>query len=365
MLNSRKENILKNWYVALLTLVVVITIADLGAAAPWKFAVFCDSRGEMMGMQGSDSGVRVAVLAPIAKAVVADGVDLVLFPGDEVNGSALCGSMATQLKKWQQTMAPIYAAHIPIYSFRGNHENQQQDPVKIWDDVFPDLPKNGPKGQEDLTYSVTHNNALFIGFDQYVGRSKTYNVGKYDSKINYGVVNPWVIQQIEQTKAPWVFVFGHEMAFITHHTDCMANAPAERDALWDALGAKGGCYFCGHDHMYVRRTAPDSAGHPVLEFILGCAGAPPYPLDHEQANAQYDRHVVPTDLFVNAARNKGKNENTHGEKHYFGYLLITVDGSKATGEWKAFTNFDEVHWTSPATPKFDTLDTFTLTATKE
>jgi len=352
---------MKNYRVIALAL-FVLCLGGLAMAAPWKFAVLCDSRGAETGVQGSDTGVRTSVLGPMATAMAADGVDLVLFPGDEANGGPSCGKLVDQLKKWKETMAPLYEKHIPIYSFRGNHEEGQDFPpgsaVAAWDAVFPELPQNGPKGQKGLTYKVEHGNALFIGFDQYVGRAATYNSGRYDSTTNTGAVHPWVLQQINAATADWVFAFGHEPAFIATHRDCLANAPAERDALWDALGAKNGIYFSGHDHLYVRRTAPDRAGHAVTECIVGCAGAPFYPLSGEALNADYDRHVVPTDQFVNAAH--GGTKNTNDYPQYYGYLLITVDGNTLTGEWKAFVNYDYKNWKAPEKPEFKTLDTFTL-----
>jgi len=343
--------------VAMLGLLLITS--SLVWAKPWSVAVFCDSRGVGTGEEGSTQGVRSSVLRAIAADACREHVALVVFPGDQVNGSAKYGTLAEQLLAWKTAMAPLYHAHIPIYSFRGNHENQQEAPVKVWDAIFPDLPKNGPKGQEDLTYSVRFQNAEFIGFDQYVGRSATFDTGKYDDAVNTGIVSPWVLAQITNAPTPWVFVFGHEPAFIAHHTDCLANAPAERDALWEALGARNGVYFCGHDHLYVRRTAPDSHGHPVTELIVGCAGAPNYPYDHEALNTRYDQHVAPTAQFVNATPTR-EMPNTNGSPFYFGYLIITVDGNTATGRWKAFINYDYAHWDAPPHPVFRVLDSFVL-----
>lgn len=344
-----------------LVIALIIITSCAATAAPWKFAVFCDSRGEGTGVQGSEMGVRTSVLESIAKAVAKEHVDCVIFPGDQANGSARMGTIQAQLTRWKKAMSPIYNANIPVYGFRGNHENQQKDPVGAWDSIFPNLPKNGPKGQQELTYYVDHNNARFIGFDPYAGRSATYNSRKYDSRINHGIVHPWVLDKIRNAPQPWVFVFSHETAFIGHHTDCMANAPAERDALWDALGKRHGVYMCGHDHMYVRHTAPDSAGNQVLELVVGTAGAPFYPLDRADQNARYDKGIVPKVLFVNAASHKRANKNTNAYPPEFGYLVVTVNGKKAVGEWKGFVNYDYSHWAAPANPVFKTLDRFELT----
>ena len=356
-----------------LVLVVVVVVGwsswTAATADPWKFAVVCDSRGELSGGKGSTEGVRASVLGPIAAAIAAEGIDLVVFPGDEVAGIArpVNGSFKTQLTRWRAIMAPLYAAHIPVYAVRGNHDTGREDPtvgasVNLWRKLMADLPQGGPPGEEGLTYRVDHQNATFIGFDAYVHRSPKFNRSKYDGAVNYGLINEWVISQIRETPAPWVFVFGHETAFIENHTDCLANAPRERDALWDALGAKHGVYLCGHDHMYVRSHAPDANGNEIIELIVGSGGAGFYPRDEkrEAMNETLDRHVRPALDFVNGKVEHGVNTNTDHRPPAFGYLVITVDGNQATGEWKAFANYDAVHWCAPATPKFETWDTFTL-----
>jgi hypothetical protein len=259
--------------------------------------------------------------------------------------------------------------------------------LAAWRAAFPDLPQNGPAGEEGLTYSVDFENACFIAADQFVGKKKGFNTKVYDSAINSGMISPWVLARVKDSKARWVFVFGHEAAFVGHHPDCVANVPEERDALFDALGEKGGAYFAGHDHMYVRQVVPDRSGRPVLTMVVGDAGAPPQFYDNLGLNAEIGRKVVPQNFFLNAkpdageaakadddAAKKGvpvvpakgpKVENTNGLPMYFGYVLVTVDGDKISGEWRAFTNYDTKTATGPAAPeqpKFETFDRFTWPA---
>jgi DNA repair exonuclease SbcCD nuclease subunit len=257
-------------------------------------------------------------------------------------------------------MAPLYGAGIPVYLTRGNHELAQPDSIATWTNFFAELPRNGPDGQKGLTYKVETNNACFIGFDQYAGRSATFDKTKYDNAVNRGMVSPWVFGQIRSTARRWVFVFGHEAAFIGHSTDCLANAPGERDELWDALGERGGVYLCGHDHLYVRCEAPDAKNNPVLELVVGDGGAPSNPYDKAALNGKYDRQVVPTDRFVNA---KGEPDgNTGHHAMYFGYALVTVYPDRLEGEWWALTNYDTGNLATsipPAKARFEKLDSFT------
>ncbi len=346
-----------------LSILAIVALEQSAKATPWTFAFFCDSRTDV-GEGGGRNGVNMVSVHAIATDVAQEKASLVIFPGDLVNGGPAFGPLDKQLATWKEAMAPIYDAGIPVYPCRGNHELKQDMlrrgiSVSAWRAAFPLLPKNGPPGQEGLTYSVEYANASFIACDDFIGIKPTYDRKRYDSTVNSGMISPWVFQQINASKKQWVFAFGHESAFIGHHLDCLANFPEERDSLWDALGAKGGVYLSGHDHMYLRHTAPDSANRPVLELVDGCAGATPYEYDNQALNAGYDRHVVPVNQFVNA---KPSNfPNTHNLPMYFGYLLVTVDGAKITGKWRAFTNYDTNTFSGPIPPeqpRFETLDTF-------
>jgi hypothetical protein len=360
------------------------------AGAPWKFAVMGD--GRTGGENGNTSGVNEPTVHAIAEDARRNGVKLILFPGDLVNGSSKYGTLAQQFAVWKRAMAPLIDAKIPLYVVRGNHDvaAAQDNPpgtnLAMWREAFSNLPQNGPADQKGLSYSVEFDNACFIAADEFVGKKPGFDAKLYDSNVNAGMVHPWVIEQIHATKAPWVFVFGHTAAFIGHHKDCLANVPEERDDLWDALGARGGVYFGGHDHMYVRQVAPDRKGRPVLTAVIGDAGASPQYYDNSGLNAEIGRKVVPKTYFLNAkpdtgertatekaeeAKAKGaasfgpKVENTNGLPMYFGYLLITVDGPKISGEWRAFVNYDAKTMTPPPAgeaPKFEVLDRFTWTA---
>jgi hypothetical protein len=353
--------------VCCLAVVAVLLCGTSLRAETWKFAVTSDVRTDTPAQKGGAFGVNTSVLGPIAKDIAGQKVDLVLFPGDLALGNPLCGTFQQQLGQWKKTMAPLYDAKIPVLVVRGNHETNvkaSQHLIEDWKAIVPLGPDNGPEGQKGLTYSVDHKNARFVGFDQYVGRSKTFDKKKYDDSVNSGVIHPWVIDQISSAPSAWVFAFGHEMAWTEAHSDCLANAPAERDALWDALGAKHGVYFCGHDHIYARRTAPDSNGNPVTEIVVGCGGAPEYYPTKSDLNASIDKHVVPTVQFINAGLDKSnvylEGHNTDCLPPYFGYLLITIDGDTAKGEWRAFVNYEDKDKTAPAVPEFKTLNTFTL-----
>ena len=131
------------------------------AEAPWSFIVTGDSRDGV-------NGVNTVILGELAGQIVNHSVDFVLFPGDLVTGSADPAVLQSQLTTWRNTMQPVYDASIGVYPVRGNHD---EGSLLAWNNVFSGpyaLPANGPAGEENLTYSVTHKNALILGLDQYV-----------------------------------------------------------------------------------------------------------------------------------------------------------------------------------------------------
>ncbi len=226
------------------------------AQASWRFVTLGDS-------QGYDNGVNQVILGEIASEVVDQEVDCVLFNGDLVWASRY-NQFESELITWRQTMKPVYDANIPIYPCRGNHESWGS--VEAWLNVFSDLPANGPVGEEHMTYSVTHRNALIVALDTQLERHR--------------VNQNWLDAQLAGNTVPHVFVFGHEPAFSAFHRDCLDDYPADRDALWDSIKNAGGrTYFSGHDHFFDHAHVDDGDGNrdnDVHQFICGTGGAPFY-----------------------------------------------------------------------------------------
>ncbi len=70
---------------------------DAGPA--WRFAVFADNQGTVAEDEPQDQ-----ILGTIASAVLADGVDLVIYPGDLVSGTSVPESLEAQLLAWRDIM---------------------------------------------------------------------------------------------------------------------------------------------------------------------------------------------------------------------------------------------------------------------
>jgi hypothetical protein len=205
-------------------------------------------------------------------------------------------------------MQPVYDAGIGVYVVRGNHDVGEPAGVTAWNKVFKgefSLPDNGPAGEKNLTYSVTHKNALIISLDQYIKHRR--------------VNQAWLDTQFAANTRLHIFVLGHEPAFKALHEDCLDDYPAERDVFWGSIEKAGGrTYFCGHDHFY-NHARVDNDGDPsndIHQYIVGTAGAPLYDWlgNYDGDNSNYTV------------------ENIYHAKEY-GYCLVEIDGLDVTLSW--------------------------------
>ncbi len=297
----KRRNAIK---LSFLLCILLSTVLLTGASKPkWSFIVMGDSRNN-----GGGNGVNTVILSELAGEVIKNRVDFVLFPGDLVNGYVDQTALEGQLNAWRSVMQPVYDAGIDVYVVRGNHDVGNPAGVTAWNNVFKGkygLPNNGPSGEKNLTYSVTHKNALIVALDQYVKLRR--------------VNQTWLDSQLASNTEPHIFVFGHEPAFATAHEDCLGSYPAERNAFWASIENAGGrTYFCGHDHIYNHARADDDGNlaNDIHQYIVGTAGAPLYDWSGSYGGDN-DGYTL---------------QNVHYAKE-LGYVLIKISGPKVTMRW--------------------------------
>ncbi|MDY7010258.1 MAG: metallophosphoesterase [Planctomycetota bacterium] len=254
--------------------------------------------------RGDDNGVNTTILSEIAAEIINQNAEFVIFTGDLINGNTSSQVvMESQFTTWRNTMQPVYDAGIGVHICRGNHDD---DNVAVWNNIFGDLPDNGPAGEINMTYSVTHKNAFVVALDQYV--------------TPHRVNQTWLDAQLAANTNPHIFAFAHETAFHVYHTGGQETYPAERDAFWNSIaGAGGRTYFCGNDHFYNHAHVDDGDGNPdndVHQLVVATAGAPLYDWDGE-----YDGNNTTFTL-----------ENVFHAKQY-GYVLFEIDGLDVTTTW--------------------------------
>lgn len=302
----------------------------VGAACPaqsrWRFIVTCDSRGSF------GAYVNEKILAEIAREVVRQAPDFLLYPGDLVYGARLAPSLfENNLWTWVRTMQPVYDAGIPVYVCRGNHEvgdmwdaepNQPPNPKDNYslrwlhvfgNDDYPQqkLPDNGPADARYMSYSVVHENALIVAVDQY---------GGMNHHLVHQVDQEWLDSVLRSNRMPHVFVFGHEPAFRMVHPDCLDDYPARRDRFWRSLQAAGvRMYFCGHDHFFNHAQVDDDDGNPdndVHQLDVATAGAPGYTWYPPYAGDNSYFNPIPV---------------YYAER--YGYVLVEIDDLRVTATW--------------------------------
>ena len=288
--------------IAFLLLSIAIFPSQLIADSAWKFVVVGDSRG-------SDNGVNTTIFSEIATEIVNQGAEFVLLPGDLVTGYNSQTELQSQLLNWRNTMAPVYEAGISVYAIRGNHDLGKPAGVTAWNNVFSgaySMPRNGPEGEENLTYSLSHKNVFILGLDLYTS--------------SHRVNQTWVDAQLGSNPQPHIFAFAHEPAFAAAHSDSLGDYPSKRNLFWESLARAGArTYFAGHDHFYDRARIADGDGNPnndLHQYIVGTAGAPLYSWSSQYSgsNAPY----TPVQQY-------------HAKQH--GYVVVEIDGPNATITW--------------------------------
>ncbi len=226
------------------------------ASKTWRFAVLGDTH-----IYSSDT---VKEMIPY---ILKDSVDCVLVCGDLVEGGLNCSAdqLKAELNDWISVFSPLYQSGIGIYPVRGNHEADARNNITVWNSVFSGqyaLPAGGPAGEENLTFSFKHKNALFIGMDDYV-RIHTVN-------------ESWLKARLDSNTLPHVFVFGHEPAFKVFHSDCLDDSVTARNNFWNSLAAGNvKVYFCGHDHFLDASLIDDGDGkssNDIYQYLVGTGG---------------------------------------------------------------------------------------------
>jgi len=264
-------------------------------ATPWRFIVFADTQAPDWTNQ-----LNNVIMAELSQAITNEQPAFVLFGGDMVN-SPLPGTT----EAWIESMQPVYQAGIPVFPAVGNHDADAVFEIKRL--LGPGLPDNGPEGEIDQTYAVTHEDSLVL----------VLNVFTHTNLLR--VNQKWVDAVLATNTQTHVFAISHAPAFNVFHIDCLGSYPQERNNFWFSL-KKANCrmYFSGHDHFYDHARIEDGDGDPdndIHQFILGTGGAAFY------NDSVYDGDNGPYNL-----------QRVLHEQQY-GYLRVEVDGLRVTATW--------------------------------
>lgn len=304
----------------------LIGLCSTGYSETLRIVISGDDRADIR-----HDGFNKVIVHEIRDAVLKEKADILLWTGDLVNAPR--GDPAKferGLTAWRDAMKPLYDRGLVLLPVRGNHEKVGYDPddqshseieilhaEAIWNKVFSGryaLPANGPSHEKNLSFYYVRHSALIIGLDQYTNR--------------HSVNQLWLDQVLKDHKRPFIFVYGHEPAFMAGNhkdKDTLAAEPSKRDAMWESLIHAGvRLYFCGHDHFYDHMKVVRANGEPgpeMHQFTAGTAGAPFYKSGSYSATDQ--------------KWTRSRVQHIDGK---FGYILVEVDGNKAMITFKEQTS---------------------------
>ena len=301
---------------SLLALLLAVLSSMSFAEESWKFIVTADCRSDS---DSDHNGVNVAILTEIVNEILKHEPDFFLFAGDLCVGNSDPVILEKQFMTWRGTMQPVYDAGIGVYPVRGNHDAVSYPScITVWNNVFSGpylLPDNGPAGEVNLTYSVTHKNVLILALDQLQTefRSKNY------------VNQAWIDTQLAANTNPHIFAFGHFTAY-KMMWDSLGDHPYERDLFWDSLENNcGRTYFCGHEHFFDRASADDDGdpNNDLYQYVIGSAGASEHNWNGTWIGDNSDMTL--TSIYHTVL---------------FGYVIVEIDGYDVTLTWMERQNND-------------------------
>lgn len=193
--------------------------------------------------------------------------ELICFLGDEVRG--LAADMAVLREQWrywlEHEMAWLDHPATPIYHSTGNHTTYDAASEAVFRQTLTHLPRNGPPGQEGLSYYVRHGDLLLVCVN-------TMWSGLGDGRVE----TEWLDRTLAaNSEARHKFVLGHHPAFPINGFagDYQRNLDdANRNAFWQVLVRHGVmAYLCSHIMAF------DAQVHQgVLQVTTAGAGTLPH-----------------------------------------------------------------------------------------
>ncbi len=207
--------------------------SDSSSTPKWTFVMLGDTRGD----SNTDTGIS-PYLNAIALKIALLNPQLVVMAGDLCNGDSLSAesklypadgdftSIQTKVNtydkmftNWKTAMQPVFnystGKGIPIYTIRGNHENEDKgkETIPVLKQAYQEafsayLPSNGPNNGPDddergFSWSLTQKNVAFVAADQYFHFDQTFANGTTPWSGYHNLDQAWVTQQFKQSKSPY------------------------------------------------------------------------------------------------------------------------------------------------------------------
>jgi hypothetical protein len=190
--------------------------------------------------------------------------DHVVFAGDNIMGmDADADEHRRQWRSWlDEAMAWFWPHGIPIYQTTSNHNTFNAVAEAVFRETFPDIPRNGPPGQEGLSYWVRRGDLLLVFVNTNfsgLGGSGHVEADWLDAVLT------------EQRDAAHKLVIGHHPMFAVNgyaQSPGWCVVPDEGRTFWAALVRHGVlAYLCSHILAFDVQVREG-----VLQVLTGGAG---------------------------------------------------------------------------------------------
>ncbi len=190
--------------------------------------------------------------------------EFLCFIGDHIVGMTTdYDDLRRQWRYWlDHEMAWLDQQATPIYHVTSNHNTYDAPSEDIWREVFPQIPRNGPPGQEGLSYFVRRGDLLLVAANT-----------SYSGLGGYGhVESRWLDQVLRaNADAKRKLVLGHHPVFPVNgydETPLWCIEPEQGQAFWRTLVEHDVlAYLCSHIIAF------DVQAHEgVLQVTSGGAG---------------------------------------------------------------------------------------------
>lgn len=209
--------------------------------------------------------------------------EFILFPGDHIFGMT---EDADALRKqwryfWDHEMAWLDRRAVPVYSSTSNHNTVGPVSEAVWREVFADLPRNGPPGQEGLCYWLRSGDLLLV-----VVNTSFSGLGG-----NGHVETTWLDRVLTANRdARHKLVMGHYPVWPVNgyeESPLWRVVPDEGAAMWRVLVRHAAtAYICSH---VIAFDAQEHEG--VLQLTTGGAGTSYGPGGFMDGPAEYHHFV--------------------------------------------------------------------------
>lgn len=253
--------------------------------------------------------------------------DFIVFLGDHIAGaSGDADAVRGQWRYWlRKQMSWLDTDRIPVYHVTSNHDTFDRVSEAVWREVFPDLPRNGPPGQEGLSYWIRRDDLLLVSVNT-----------NFSGLGGYGHVEcSWLDATLAaHADARYKIIAGHHPVFpVNGYCErplwCIVQEEAE--AFWAVLVRhRVLAYLCSHIIAFDVQEHDD-----VLQVCSGGAGTN-YGPGGFMGKGEYHHFVQasldPREFHLQSIDADGVTRETHSKKILLPPRRITERGEQSAAQ---------------------------------